>query len=76
MKNTKLLKRFGVLIFSIGFALMMVGDVYHLFGGFLILISVWADLFTQEMIDDHFENDLNDPYHGNNRSLQETVSAT
>ena len=76
MKHTRLLKRFGVLMFSVGFALMMAGDVFHIFGGILILLSVWNDLFVQEMIDDHFEDQMsNPPPNDHHPSLRDAATA-
>lgn len=58
MQNTKNLKRFGTIIFSIGFGLMLFGDPFHIIGGLLILISVWIDNFVQEQIDAYFESQM------------------
>lgn len=58
MTGTKNMKRFSVLVFTFGFALMVLFEPYYVLGGMLIILSVWLDLFTQEQIDAYFEREV------------------
>jgi hypothetical protein len=68
MTAQKGLKRFGILVFSVGFALMIYSEPFYMLGGILVILSIWIDMFVHEQIDAYYEEEMKKGHyiHGSN----------